>query len=334
MPGPACSPSPGISLPDLDPTLPRADRPAAAWPHAVRGAGRGRMLAGMVDRKLFALRFADGESLELGRRTRVMGILNVTPDSFSDGGRHASLDDAVRAAEAMAEGGADFIDVGGESTRPGADPVSADEESRRIVPVIEGIKARLQVRISADTMKGRVALRAIEAGADMINDVSGLRDPSMLPALASSGVPAVTMHMRGTPRTMQSATRYDDLMGAVVDFLARSVEAAATAGVTDDKIVVDPGIGFGKSVAGNLAILEQLARLKRVGRPILVGASRKGFIGEVFGLPVEQRLEGSLAVATFASAQGAHIVRVHDVTGTSRAVRMIDAIREHARSSD
>jgi dihydropteroate synthase len=288
----------------------------------------------MIVRDLFVLRFADGGSLELGRQTRVMGVLNVTPDSFSDGGRHRRLDDALRAAEEMQRGGAEIVDVGGESTRPGAAPVAAQEEARRVVPVIAAIKARLDVRVSVDTMKAEVASRAIDAGADLINDVSAFRDPEMLPVLASHGVPAVAMHMRGTPATMQSDTRYGDLLGEVVESLAAAASRAAVAGLTDDKIMVDPGIGFGKSVAGNLAILEQLARLKRVGRPILVGASRKRFIGEVLGLPVEQRLEGSLAVATFASAQGAHVIRAHDVNATSRAVRMIDAIRAHRGASD
>jgi dihydropteroate synthase len=257
-----------------------------------------------------------------------MGVLNVTPDSFSDGGRHLEPAAALDSAAAMIEGGADIIDIGGESTRPGAAAVDANEEARRVLPVVEGIRRRGGVRISIDTTKAAVARRALEAGADMVNDVSGFRDPGMLPLICELDAPAVVMHMRGTPRTMQRDTRYADLMGTITGFLQDVVVSAVAAGVSDDKIIVDPGIGFGKSTAGNLAILEQLAKLKRVGLPILVGASRKNFIGEVLQLPVEQRLEGSLAVAAFASAQGAHVIRAHDVAATSRVVGMIDAIRE------
>jgi dihydropteroate synthase len=286
----------------------------------------------MLERNEFTLTFADGGRLELGRRTRVMGVLNITPDSFSDGGRHLEPAAALATATAMVDGGADILDVGGESTRPGAAPVDAEQEIRRILPVIEGIKARLDVRVSVDTMKAAVARRALEAGADMVNDVSGFQDPEMLPLIGARGVPTVVMHMRGTPRTMQGDTRYRDLMGTITGFLEDAVASALSAGVSGDRIIVDPGIGFGKSTDGNLEILEQLAKLTRVGRPILVGASRKNFIGEVLQQPVEDRLEGSLAVAAFASAQGAHVIRAHDVAATSRVVRMVDAIRESART--
>ena len=281
----------------------------------------------MEDRKPYNLRFADGSALELGRCTRVMGVLNVTPDSFSDGGRHAALADALAAAERLVEQGADLVDIGGESTRPGACAVDADEESRRVLPVIEGIRRNSAIRISIDTRKAEVARRALDAGADLINDVTAFRDPDMLQLVRERGVPAVVMHMRGDPETMQRRTSYEDLMATIGGFLEDCVGTAVAAGVSGDKIVVDPGIGFGKSAAGNLTILKELSKLNRIGQPVLIGASRKSFIGSLLDLPVGERLEGSLAVAAYASANGAHIIRAHDVEATVRVVRMIDAIR-------
>jgi dihydropteroate synthase len=282
----------------------------------------------MAPRGEFTIRYADGGTLRLGRRTAVMGVVNVTPDSFSDGGLHFDPSRALAAAVRMAEDGADLIDVGGESTRPGAAPVDEAEETRRVVPVIEAIKRELNVRVSVDTMKATVARRAFDAGADMLNDISALGDPGMLPLLRERRAPAVFMHMRGTPATMQSDTSYDDLVGSVVGFLKDRVDRAIAGGVAGDKILVDPGVGFGKSAAGNLSILGQLSALGAVGRPILIGASRKSFIGAVLDVPADERLEGSLAVAAFASAQGAHVIRAHDVVETVRVVRMIDAIRD------
>ena len=281
----------------------------------------------IVPRPQFSLQFADGQSWVLGKRTRVMGILNVTPDSFSDGGRIRDVREAVGIAGRMVESGVDIVDVGGESTRPGAGAVTADEEARRVLPVVEALKSELGIRVSVDTAKSTVAARAIESGADVINDVTAGSDPEMFPLLAAERTPVVLMHMRGTPRNMQSDTRYDDVLGEVVDFLRGAVKKAASEGVADDKIVVDPGIGFGKSPVGNLQILRELATLGDVGRPILVGASRKSFIGSVLDLPVTERLEGSLSVAAVAAWQGAHIVRAHDVQETVRVVRMVDAIR-------
>jgi dihydropteroate synthase len=196
-----------------------------------------------------------------------------------------------------------------------------------VLPVVEALKSELGTRVSVDTRKASVAARAIEAGADVINDVTAGSDPEMFPLLAARRTPVVLMHMRGTPRTMQCDTRYDDVLGEVVAFLREAVKKAASEGVADDKIVVDPGIGFGKSPVGNLQILRELATLGDVGRPILVGASRKSFIGSVLNLPVTERLEGSLSVAAVAAWQGAHIVRAHDVQETVRVVRMVDAIR-------
>jgi dihydropteroate synthase len=286
-----------------------------------------RNVLAAYQKREFAIPFADGERLELGGTTRVMGILNLTPDSFSDGGTRSAPELAIEAAARMVEDGADLIDVGGESTRPGAEEVSEEEECRRVLPAVEAIKRELGVRVSVDTRKARVAKRAIEAGADMINDVSGFADPGMLRAVRDARAPVVVMHMRGTPRTMQQDTRYVDLLSSIVGFLRKTVEKAVAGGIADEKILVDPGLGFGKSADGNLRILRDLRTLASVGRPILVGASRKSFIGAALDLPVTERLEGSLAAAALAAWNGAHIVRAHDVRETRRVVRMIDAIR-------
>jgi len=281
----------------------------------------------MEVRPVRPLRFADGETWEPGRRTRVMGVLNATPDSFSDGGRHVEPAVALVAAQRMVDSGVDLIDIGGESTRPGASPVSEEEECARVLPVLEALRGRLDVRISIDTRKAAVARRALEAGADLINDVSALGDPGMAGLAAERGVPLVLMHMRGDPRTMQDDTSYDDLVATVVDFLRKRAETAVNTGVSSDRLVLDPGIGFGKSVDGNLAILNRIPELCSLGWPVLIGASRKSFIGTLLGLEVGERLEGSLAVAAYAVSRGAHMVRAHDVAETVRVVRMIDAIQ-------
>jgi dihydropteroate synthase len=275
----------------------------------------------------FSLSWPDGERLALGQETQVMGILNMTPDSFSDGGRFRDPREALEAAAAMAEEGAAIVDIGGESSRPGAEPVSEDEEIQRVVPVVAAIKHELSVRVSVDTHKVEVARRALDAGADMVNDISAFSDPGMIPLLRDRRAAAAVMHMRGTPRTMQQDTQYVDLMASVVGYLRRAVEKAAQAGVADDKILVDPGLGFGKSPAGNLQILRELPTLRSVGRPIVIGGSRKSFIGTALNLPVGERLEGSLAVAGLAAWQGIHVIRAHEVATTVRVVRMIDAIR-------
>jgi dihydropteroate synthase len=264
--------------------------------------------------------------VDLSSETRVMGILNLTPDSFSDGGRVASPEAAVDIAARMVDDGADFVDVGGESTRPGASPLAADEEIRRVVPAIRAIKSRLKVRLSIDTMKADVARLAIESGADMVNDVSAFSDPGMLAVVRDARVPVIVMHMRGTPGTMQENTLYDDLMSSIVAFLRERVEAAVAAGLPGDRILVDPGLGFGKSAAGSLRILRELHTLRSVGRPLVIGASRKSFIGAALDLPVTQREEGSLAAAGYAAGHGAHVIRAHDVLKTKRTTRMIDAI--------
>ncbi len=280
-------------------------------------------------RPRYRVPLAGGGKLELGRRTVVMGILNVTPDSFSDGGAHVRIDDALDAARRMAKQGASLIDVGGESTRPGASPVDAETESRRVAPVIEALRRELppEIHLSVDTMKAEVAARALDAGAALVNDVAGLRDPEMLPLLVARNAPAVLMHMRGSPRTMQRNTSYDEgLMRSLTGWFEDRLASATGAGLPDDRIIIDPGIGFGKSVEGNLAILRRLDDLAAIGLPILVGASRKSFIGSILDLTVEQRLEGSLAAAVLAAANGAHIIRAHDVRETVRAVRFVDAM--------
>ena len=269
-----------------------------------------------------------GRSIDLRTRTAVMGILNVTPDSFSDGGRFDDPERALRHAAGMVEDGAGLIDVGGESTRPGSAPVGAEEEIRRVVPVIAALRARFDVAISVDTVKAEVARRALEAGADLVNDVSALADPAMPQALARSGAAAILMHMRGTPATMQLDTRYRDVVAEVAAALRGAARRAQEAGIAGAKILLDPGIGFGKSPEGNLELLRRLPEIVALGHPVVVGASRKSFLGAVLGgAPVDRRLEGSLACAAVAAWLGARIVRVHDVRETVRVVRTVDAIR-------
>jgi dihydropteroate synthase len=256
-----------------------------------------------------------------------MGVLNVTPDSFSDGNRFATLEQAMARAEEMVREGADIIDVGGESTRPAAPQVDADEELRRVLPVIRRLRETLPVPISIDTYKARVAREALAAGASIINDISGLTfDPAMAGVIAASDAGAVLMHTRGRPAEMQQDTGYADLLGEVSGFLANAIERAAAAGIHPDRLVVDPGIGFGKSVAGNLSLIRRLGELRRLGRPILVGTSRKSFIGAVLERPVDQRLFGTAATMALALAFGATIFRVHDVAAMRDVVDMAAAI--------
>lgn len=262
-----------------------------------------------------------GGVLRLDGRPLVMGILNVTPDSFSDGGDYFDREAALDRALQMVEEGADLLDVGGESTRPGAPPVPLEEEERRVVPVIEHLAHRVGVPMSVDTYKAAVARRAVGAGAALVNDVSGLRmDPAMAGVVADLGAGLVVMHMRGDPRTMQSDTRYSDLVGEIFRALEESVDRAVEAGVARDRVWVDPGIGFGKSAEQNLVLLRRLAEFRSLGCPVLVGASRKSFIGRTLGIEdPKDRLEGSLAAAVVAVWNGARILRVHDVRATRRA---------------
>lgn len=272
-------------------------------------------------------------ALPLGPVPPVMGILNVTPDSFSDGGRFVRPRAALARALRMAEEGASILDIGGESTRPGSHPVPLIEELRRVLPVIEALVPALggagPVRplLSVDTTKSEVARRAAEAGVDLINDISGLTfDPAMATVVAQSGLPVVISHIRKTPRTMGRPPRYRQLMPEIAAFLRRGIERAVRAGVREDRIVVDPGIGFGKRRRDNLAILRQLAVLRSLGRPILIGASRKSFIGGILDLPVSERLEGTLAAEALAIAGGADIIRAHDVRPAVRVARLCAAV--------
>lgn len=258
-----------------------------------------------------------------------MGVVNVTPDSFSDGGRYLDHGAAVAHGLELAAAGAAILDVGGESTRPGADPVDETEERRRVVPVVAALAAETGVPVSVDTMKASVAAAAVAAGAVIVNDVSGgLADPAMLPVVADAGVGYVAMHMLGTPRTMQAEPHYDDVVREVSDFLASRVEAAVTAGIRPDALLLDPGIGFGKTVRHNLELLAGLHEIRvRAGAPLLVGTSRKSFIGAVLGgLPAGEREEGTLATSVWAFEQGAAVVRVHDVAPSVRAARLLDVV--------
>lgn len=265
-------------------------------------------------------------TLDLAGRTWVMGVVNVTPDSFSDGGRHATPEAALaRARELLAEG-ADLLDLGGESTRPGSQPVPAAEQWRRLGPVIEPL-ARDGALISVDTSSAEVAERALSAGARIVNDVTALGDPAMPGVVAAARAGVVLMHMRGTPADMQRDPRYEDAPAEVAAFLARRLDAALGAGIAREAIALDPGIGFGKAARHSLQLLARLEALTALGRPVLVGVSRKSFIGQILDLPVEQRLEGSLAATAVAVFQGAHIVRAHDVAATVRAARIADALR-------
>jgi dihydropteroate synthase len=257
----------------------------------------------------------------------LMGVLNITPDSFSDGGRFFDRNHAARRLEELQRDGADIVDVGGESTRPGAMPVSVDEEIRRVIPAIEAASERVDIPVSIDTTKSRVASAALDAGAEIINDISGLRfDPGIAGLAAESGAGLVLMHIRGEPRTMQQSIHYDDLMGEILAELRDSAERALASGCHPDQLVVDPGIGFGKTAEHNLVILNELGRITELGFPVLVGPSRKSFIGKTLGLEVEQRLEATLAACVVALLRGARIFRVHDVVQARRALDMAELI--------
>lgn len=268
-----------------------------------------------------------GRKFSFGRRTYVMGILNVTPDSFSDGGEFINFSDAVSRGRKMIDEGADIIDIGGESTRPGALPVSVKEEMKRVIPVIKELSKIKGAVISIDTTKSKVAEEALKAGASMINDVSALRfDKKMAGVAERYKVPVVLMHMLGNPRTMQENPRYEDLISDIISCLQNSISLAIKVGVSKSRIIVDPGFGFGKTVEHNLEILRRLKELKVLGCPILIGTSRKATIGKILDLPPDKRLEGTAATVVSAIANGADIVRVHDVAEISRVVKMSDAI--------
>ncbi len=268
-----------------------------------------------------------GRELALGERTLVMGIVNVTPDSFSGDGLGGDTEAAITQGIRMVEDGADILDIGGESTRPGSEPVSEADELRRVLPVIEGLAERVNVPISIDTYKSTVARAALEAGAAIVNDISGLHhDPEIAKIAAEAGAAVVIMHIQGTPRDMQKEPRYADVIGDISAYLDEGIATAREAGLQPDQIVVDPGIGFGKTLEHNLEILRRLREFRSLGCPVLVGASRKSMIGKILDLPADQRVEGTAATVALAIAAGADIVRVHDVKEMVRVARVADAI--------
>jgi len=277
-------------------------------------------------------------SLACGQRTLVMGILNVTPDSFSDGGKFLSLESALAQAERMIGEGADIIDIGGESTRPGSNFVSEQQEIDRVIPVIEQLRSRTSIPLSIDTTKRTVARAALSAGAEIVNDISGLRfDPEMANEVARTGAGLVLMHSRGTPKDMQQLPPVENILDEVISGLRESVRTASERGVPGENIAIDPGIGFGKTVEQNLAVIAKLDQIARefAEFPVLIGSSRKSFIGKLLdGVAVDDRLSGSLATVVASVLHGAHIVRVHDVKPTVEAIRVADAIRSLGAFAD
>jgi dihydropteroate synthase len=266
---------------------------------------------------------------DLSQRTLIMGVINVTLDSFSDGGRFFEREKAVNQGLRLAEAGADILDIGGESTRPGAKPLDEEEEAGRLIPVIQDLRPKIDIPISVDTRKARVAEKALEAGAEMVNDVSALRfDERMAEVVAQRQVPVVLMHMRGEPETMQTDPHYHDLMGELLEFFRERIVHAESRGISPDSIILDPGIGFGKSLEGhhNLVLLKNLRRFRVLGKPLLIGTSRKAFIGKILGLPPQEREEGTMATVAVAILNGANIVRVHEVERMRRVVQVVDAI--------
>ncbi len=267
------------------------------------------------------------KEFDFSKRTYVMGILNVTPDSFSDGGRYFSLDSAVEHAMKMVEDGANIIDVGGESTRPGSEPIPLEEELRRVIPVIKEIVKRVDIPVSIDTYKSEVARQALDSGALIVNDISGLRfDEKMADVVANYKASVVIMHIKGTPKTMQQNPEYDDVISEIYDYLSGSVEIARRSGI--EQIIIDPGIGFGKRSIDNLEIIRRLREFKSLGYPVLIGVSRKSFIGNILNLPVDQRLEGTAGAVAISVWNGANIVRVHDVKEMLRVIKIVDAIKQ------
>jgi dihydropteroate synthase len=267
-------------------------------------------------------------TLTLGKRTLLMGVLNVTPDSFSDGGLFFDKEIAISHGLKMVEEGADIIDIGGESTRPGSKPLELEEELRRVIPVIESIAKEVNVPISIDTYKSTVAQKAIEAGAEIINDISGLHfDPNLAKVASKENTPLVLMHIRGTPETMQKDVHYDSLLSEILHSLKDSIQRAESAGVDPRQVIIDPGIGFGKTVEDNLLILKNLYEFRILGKPMLLGTSRKSFIGKILNSEVKERLEGTLSTIAIGVLNGAHIIRCHDVLQAKKTIVMADAIR-------
>ncbi|HYH27712.1 MAG TPA: dihydropteroate synthase [Actinomycetota bacterium] len=261
-------------------------------------------------------------------RTHVMGVINVTPDSFSDGGTHYDPEVAVAAGIRMVSEGADILDVGGESTRPGSEAVPTQEEMERVLPVVKRLTAEVDVPVSIDTRKPQVAAAALDAGASIVNDVTGGRDPEMLELAADRDSALVLMHMKGEPKTMQDNPTYDDVVGEVRKYLERQAEAAVRGGLARDRIAIDPGLGFGKTFQHNMVLMRDIGAFADLGLPVVVGPSRKSFVGAALGdLPVEDRLEGTAAAVALLAYNGAHVIRVHDVKEMARVVRVVDAIK-------
>jgi dihydropteroate synthase len=286
-----------------------------------------KQLLANISQDLFILRTCKSE-IVLGERTHIMGILNVTPDSFSDGGLFNVPEDAIEYGLRLVEEGADIIDVGGESSRPGAEPVSAEEERSRVIPVIKGLAGRVKIPISIDTTKAEVARAAIENGAEIINDISAMSfDIPMANLIADTGAAVILMHMRGTPQNMQTGDLfYKSLLGEIIEFLEDKIEKTQLAGINRENIMIDPGIGFGKTGEDSMRLLKYLSELKVLGRPIVTGVSRKSFIGKITGGGPLDRLEGTAAAITAAIMNGTNVVRVHDVKDMKKVVAMADAI--------
>ncbi|MBA3060812.1 MAG: dihydropteroate synthase [Nitrospirae bacterium] len=268
-------------------------------------------------------------SLDFSKKTYLMGILNVTPDSFSDGGRYFDRTLAIKRAYEMVEEGADIIDIGGESTRPGSEPVPLQEEIARTIPVIEEISKKIKVPVSIDTYKAEVAKRALDAGASIVNDISGLRfDPEMPKVVSQYKVPVVIMHIKGTPKNMQANPIYEALIPEIMDYLRESIKLAVASGIAEDKIIIDPGIGFGKTFDHNLEIIKNLHEFTLLEKPLLVGVSRKAFIGKILGdAPASERLEGTAAAVAISILNGANIIRVHDVEEMKKVALVADAVK-------
>ena len=284
----------------------------------------------MIDRGLRESQWVCGKHiLRVGKRTLVMGIVNVTPDSFSDGGRFIETDRAIEHAIRLASDGADIVDIGGESTRPGSDPVPDEVEMSRVLPVIEGVVREVTIPISIDTTKATVAREALRAGASIVNDISGFRfDPELPKVVAEFGAGIVLMHIRDNPKIMQADTFYHDIFEQISDYLENGIQIAKSAGIAHSSIVVDPGIGFGKSVTDNYRLIDKLSYFRRLGCPIMVGPSRKSFIGKVLDLPADKRIWGTAAAVACAILNGADIVRVHDVEEMIQVARICDKFRQ------
>jgi dihydropteroate synthase len=268
-------------------------------------------------------------SFDFSKKTYIMGVLNVTPDSFSDGGLYFDISAAIEKAHRIAEEGADIIDIGGESTRPGSEQITIEEELKRIIPVIEALAGEISIPISIDTYKSEIARRALDAGASIVNDISGLRfDPKMPEVVSQNNVPVVIMHIKGTPRDMQQNPQYEALIPEIMDYLRTGITIARKAGIPDDKIVIDPGIGFGKTYEDNLKIIHDLHEFSFFRKPILIGPSRKAFLGKILGdVPVTDRLEGTAAAVSVSIMNGANIIRVHDVKEMVKVAKVADAIK-------